>query len=381
MNSSDNISLRKNLLASCQHVIIKVGTRLLTDPSRIPILIDNIAAIRQRGVKVLLVTSGAVGTGMKALGLEKRPQNLAAVQALAALGQNKLMAIYDQECARHNFKCAQLLLTAADLRTKPRHFNVRNCINQLWAYDILPIINENDSVSVDELKFGDNDLLAGMLASMTGTELTVILTTQSGMRERNADGSLGERISLIRKITPEIRAAAGGTDSSDFSIGGMTSKIRSAAVVNASGHALWIADGREDDILSRVFRGEDVGTLFLSSKCSMHSKKRWIGFFAKSAGVLQVDEGAAKAVLFNGKSLLPSGVKAVQGRFRRGDTVDIVDLNNKIIGRGISNYNSDECQKIMGLHGSELPAALGYIAEDEIIHRDNLAVDEAISNN
>ncbi|MEG1979578.1 MAG: glutamate 5-kinase, partial [Victivallaceae bacterium] len=347
----------------------------------IPILIDNIAAIRRKGVKVLLVTSGAVGTGMKALGLEKRPQNLAAVQALAALGQNKLMAIYEQECARHNFKCAQLLLTAADLRKKSRNYIVLTSNNPLWEYYFRPINNQHDSVSVDELKFGDNDLLAGMLASMTNTELTIILTTQPGMRERNADGSLGERISLIRKITPEIRAAAGGTDSSDFSIGGMSSKIRSAAVVNASGHALWIADGREDDVLAQIFQAEDVGTLFLPSKRSMHSKKRWIGFFAKSAGVIQVDDGAARAVLLNGKSLLPSGVKAVRGKFRRGDTLDIVDLNDKIIGRGITNYSSDECQKIMGLHGSELPAALGYIAEDEIIHRDNLAVDEAISNN
>ncbi|MFA6717078.1 MAG: glutamate 5-kinase, partial [Victivallaceae bacterium] len=247
---------RKKIINTCKRIVVKVGTRLLTDEHRIPVLISGISKLRRKGCQVMLVSSGAVGIGMKELGIEKRPSKLAQIQALAAIGQNKLMAIYDNECRRHDFKSAQLLLTAADLHSRERHLNVLNCINSLLDNDILPIVNENDSVSVDELKFGDNDGLAALLATMTRAELTVILTTETGLRERNNNGILGERISLVKKISSGMRKAAEGTDNAEFSIGGMTSKLNAARIVNTAGEYLWIADGRENDTIDRILNGE-----------------------------------------------------------------------------------------------------------------------------
>lgn len=368
-----NIELRQQLLANCRQIIVKAGTRLLTDRSRIAILVDGIAKIRARGFRVLLVTSGAVGIGMKQLGLERRPRELSKVQALAAIGQCKLMSIYDEECAARGFTSAQLLLNASDLRSRERYLNVMNCINALWEKDVLPIINENDSVSVDELKFGDNDILSGMLATLTGSQLTIILTTEQGLRER-IDGVLGERISVVRKLDSAIKAMAGGTDNSEFSIGGMTSKLRAAELVTAAGDALWIADGRNVDTLERIINGDDVGTLFLPGKNRVSGHKRWIKFFSAGDGHVTVDAGAAKA-LANGCSLLPSGVTEVTGSFRRGDSIEVLSPDGELIARGLSNYDSEEAERIKRLHSNELSEALGgRDADDELIHRDNLSL-------
>jgi len=298
---------RKKILNNCKRVVVKVGTRLLTDTHRIPVLISGISKFRENGYKIILVSSGAVGIGMKELGIRKRPSRLAEVQALAAIGQNKLMSIYDEQCRKHNFKSAQLLLTTADLHSRERHLNVLNCINSLLEKNILPIVNENDSVSVDELKFGDNDGLAALLATMTHAELTVILTTESGLREKE-NGVLGKRISIVEHITAKMRKAAEGTDNTEFSIGGMASKLNAARIVNLAGEYLWIADGREEDIIDRILDGEDVGTLFLPKAGKMHARERWLHFFAKSKGHLTVDDGAAAAICHKGSSLLPAGV-------------------------------------------------------------------------
>ncbi|MBQ4106162.1 MAG: glutamate 5-kinase [Lentisphaeria bacterium] len=365
--------IRQRLLAGCHQIVIKAGTRLLTDRSRIARLVDGIAEVRRRGCRVLLVSSGAVGMGMQQLGLSRRPRDLAAVQALASVGQCKLMALYEEECARHGFKVAQLLLTAADLRSRNRYLNVMNCINALWENDVLPVVNENDAVSVDELKFGDNDYLAGLLASLTGSRLTVILTTAEGLCRRE-NGVLGDRISVVPRIDASIRAMAGGTDSSEFSIGGMTSKLRSAELVNASGEYLWIADGRGPDILRQIMDGEDVGTVFLPGPERISGHKRFIRFFAGSSGTLTVDAGAAAALISRGGSLLPSGVTGVSGSFSRGDTVDIVAPDGKLIARGLVNYTAADCLRIKGLHSAELEAELGHTADAEIVHRDNLTL-------
>ncbi|MFA7231311.1 MAG: glutamate 5-kinase [Victivallaceae bacterium] len=368
-----NISARKRVISDCRQIIVKVGTRLLTDQERIPKLIAGIAAIRAKGCRVLLVSSGAVGIGMQQLGLSKRPSKLSQVQALAALGQNKLMAIYDQACRAHGFKSAQLLLTANDLRARERHLNVLNCINALWSHDILPIVNENDSVSVDELKFGDNDILSAMVATMTRSQLTIILTTEQGLREK-VDGVLGDRVSLVEKIDDKMRASAEGTDNREFSIGGMISKLRAAQLVTTAGEYLWIADGRKDDILQRVMDGEDVGTLFVPQKNQMQSRKRWIKFFSKAAGTLTIDSGAVVALRDKGRSLLPSGVVGINGKFRRGDTVEIVDEAGVVIGKGLCNFNSEDCEQIVGLQSSEIPQILKRDADEEIIHRNNLTI-------
>lgn len=371
-----NLLLRKNVIKNCRRIVVKAGTRLLTSEEQIAKLVEGIAFLRRADYQVMLVTSGAVGMGMKVLGLTKRPRKLDKVQALAAIGQGKLMEIYERECARFGIKTAQLLLTASDLRSRTRYVNVMNCINALWENNVLPIVNENDSVSVDELKFGDNDILSAMLGSLTGAQLTVILTTESGLRERDAEGKLADRISVVEKLSDSIRAMAQGTDNAEFSIGGMSSKLRAANLLMNAGSHLWIADGRDGGVLQNIAAGADIGTLFLPRPQKIQSKKLWIGFFAKCAGKLLVDEGAADAVIEKGKSLLPSGVKCVEGRFKRGDTVEIVraDDRNVVIARGLVNFDSDECDKIILHKSGEISEILERDADAEMVHRDNLVL-------
>ncbi len=369
----DQVAIRKELIGRCRQVIVKAGTRLLSDHGQIARLVGGIAEIRKRGCRVLLVTSGAVGMGMQELGLLKRPRELSRVQALAAIGQCKLMAIYEAECRKHGFKSAQLLLNTSDFKSRERYLNVMNCINALWDDDVLPIINENDSVSIDELKFGDNDSLAGMLGTITGSQLTVILTTEQGLRER-VDGKLGKRISVVSKLDQAVKDMAGGTDNAEFSIGGMSSKLKAAELVTSAGEYLWIADGREEDIVKKILDGEDVGTLFIPGPRRVPWNKRHLRYFAAPAGALVVDAGAAKALRNNGGSLLPSGVTEVRGSFKRGNSVDILDPAGVAVARGLANYTSAECDLIKGLHSSKLAKVIGHTSDAEVVHRDNLTL-------
>jgi glutamate 5-kinase len=374
MDSKMNTSARKKIIAECDNIVIKVGTRLLTEPECIPKLISSIAELRRCGYRIILVSSGAVGIGMKQLGLTKRPSKLSQVQALAAIGQNKLMSIYDDECRKHNFKSAQLLLTAQDM--KERHLNILNCIHALWSNDVLPIVNENDSVSVDELTFGDNDFLAAMLGTITRSPLTVILTTESGLRARNSDGTLGERISTVTAIDATMKASASGTDDSHFSIGGMISKLTAAEMVNAAGEYLWVADGRNDNTLLDIIAGKDIGTLFVPNKKRMSGKKRWLSFLTESVGQIIIDAGAVNAVGTKGSSLLPSGVIGVNGNFERGATVDVCDNKNNILARGLTNFSAKEIEQLKGCQTVEIATILKHDCDNEIIHRDNLVVIE-----
>ncbi|OGV49544.1 MAG: glutamate 5-kinase [Lentisphaerae bacterium GWF2_52_8] len=374
MTASYNREARRRVLKACTQIVVKVGTRLLTDPARIPALVAQIARIRERGHKVLLVSSGAVGTGMKAMKLSRRPSKLSEVQALASIGQNRLMALYDKECAKLGFHSAQMLLTAADLRDRERHLNVSNCISSLWAMDVLPIANENDSVSVDELKFGDNDTLAGLLAVMTRSSLTVILTSVDGLRERAPDGSLGERISVVSNISDEMRKSASGTDDSAMSVGGMSSKLAAAQIITSAGESLWIAEGQAPDTLDRIMQGEDIGTVFLPAERQMESKKRWLSFFSQSAGRIMVDKGAMHALGRKGRSLLPSGITGIEGSFKRGDTVEITGPEGELIAKGLVNFSASDCRKIAGRQSSELSSILGCPSDDEVVHRNNLAL-------
>ena len=368
--------VRKDVIRRCKRVVVKAGTRLLTDPQALPALVEQIAAIRKSGRQVILVSSGAVGTGMKLLGLKKRPSHLSEIQALAAMGQVKLMSNYERECLKHGFRTAQLLLTADDLRSRERHLNAMNCIEALLARDVLPVINENDPVSVDELKFGDNDTLASLLGSMIRADLTVILTTVDGLLRTNPDGSFGDRIPLVRGVTQEQRDMATGTDDGNTSIGGMITKVRAAEILNESGEVLWIASGLMPRVLERIFEGDDVGTLFLPPEGSrkLESKKRWIAVFSKVSGRLTVDAGAERAILRTACSLLPSGVVKVTGSFKRGDVLEIAGPKGRLIARGQTNFSSAECRKLAGHRSSDIRALLGCDAEEEIIHRNSLVV-------
>lgn len=374
--SSENCELRKKLIQNCHRIVVKAGTRLLTDPKLLPLIVRQIKDLRDSGKQVILVSSGAVGTGMKSLGLTKRPRKLSEVQALAALGQVKLMSMYETECEKLDFRAAQILLTAEDLRSRERHLNALNCIETLLAKNVLPIINENDPVSVDELKFGDNDILASMLASMTRADLTIILTTVDGLKKPNPDGTLGDRISVVCGITDTQRDMAKGTDDGNMSIGGMASKLKAADTLNSAGEVLWLASGKETDILGRIFNGEDVGTVFLpaNGKKKMQSRKRWLSTFSRPKGKLVVDGGAVEALRKHGSSLLASGIFAVNGEFDRGDVLEIVSGSNQVIGKGLTNFSSAECRMLMGHRSSENHVILHYDADDEVIHRNNMVI-------
>ncbi|MFA4943386.1 MAG: glutamate 5-kinase [Lentisphaeria bacterium] len=375
---------RAELLRGVKRVVVKVGSQLLmrvpgtTEAQRVFELVAQLAALRQRGLEVILVTSGAIGTAIKALGLERRPKEIPALQALAGLGQCRLMSLYETACGVYGFHCGQLLLTAADVRDRERNLNVSSCLQEMLKMGVLPVINENDSVAVDEIKFGDNDTLASLVAAMVGAELAILLTTIDGMRERLGDGELGRRLSVVTAVTRDLKAMAGGTDGNPFSTGGMITKLLGAERILKSGAALWIADGHDFGVLPRLFAGADLGTLFIPGRrTKLSAHKRFLAFFSRPAGELVVDAGAARALLQGGKSLLPKGVGEVRGNFKRGDTLRVLDGEGREIARGISNYDSADAARIVGHATAELPAILGPVVYDELIHRDHLVLTAA----
>jgi glutamate 5-kinase len=367
-----NIETRQKFFAGISRVVIKVGTRLLTDLNQIENIVHQIAYLKQKGIQTILVSSGAVGLGLEMLGLKKKPSKLSDIQAVASVGQSKLMSLYEKECAKHGFHAAQLLLGADDVTDKERHLNAMNCLNSLLAQNILPVINENDAVCVDELKFGDNDKLAALIAVMTKTNLTIILTAVEGLK--TSPGQDGELLPVVENIDSNIKKLAGGTDGNHFSTGGMASKINAAEIIVNAGEYLIIADGRDQNIIKKLFSGEKHGTIFLPKSSKMTARKRWLGFFSTPKGKIFIDDGAVKAVKKDGKSLLPSGVINATGDFARGDTISVCSSAGEVLARGLANYSSCEIRKIAGQKSSEAKIKLGYDGDDEIIHRDNLAI-------
>ncbi len=375
--------IRETLLKGVHRVVIKVGSRLLLDmdgapeEERIGQLVAEIASLRQKGLQVILVSSGAIGTGLVQLGTPTRPKSMAGLQAHGAVGQCQLMTYYVEACRRHGFSCAQLLLTAADLHDRERHLCVSQCLNELLNLDVLPVINENDSVCVDEIKVGDNDRLAALVAGICRAELTLLLTTIDGMREREPEtGALGKRISVMMEMDETVRSMAKGTDGNRFSVGGMHTKLLAADIVTNSGECLWIADGHDFAIIRSVFNGDDVGTLFRPSRrLRMHAWQRYLAFFAQIQGTLIVDAGAEKALTASGKSLLPGGVIGLRGIFKRGDAVRIIGLDGTEIARGIVNFSTADLSLICGAHTSRLKELLGHTPVDEVaVHRDNMVI-------
>lgn len=368
-----NIQQRKKILKQAKQIVIKVGTRLLTDPTRISAIIKQIAHLKDKNCRVILVSSGAVGMGMKALDLDKRPHKLSDVQALAAVGQSRLMSFYEKECSKYGFHCAQILVSAEDLRDRERHLNLLNCLNSLMSQGILPIINENDSLSIDEIRFGDNDTLAAMLALMTRSDLTILLTNVDGLHSVDTKGNLHKRISVVSGITKVMKQSAKGTDDAAFSIGGMGTKLSAAEMVTSTGEHLIIADGREEDVLERIFKCDDVGTLFLpTSEKQMQARKRWLSFFSNISGNIVIDEGAVEAIINKGRSLLPSGIIELKGSFNKGETVTISDSNGNIIAKGLTSFSSNELNQVLGKKSDEIRKIFGPV-EDEAVHRNNLS--------
>jgi glutamate 5-kinase len=371
--------VRRDIVSQAHTVVIKVGTNVLANPTghldrhRIQSLADQLHRIRESGRKVVLVTSGAIGAGVGKLALGKRPTDLAHLQACAAVGQSALMQLYQESLACYGVHTAQILLTAGDFDNRARYLNARNTICTLFEYGALPIINENDTVSVAEIKFGDNDHLAAMVTNLLRAPLLVLLTNVDGLYSddprANPDAKL---LATVPNIDQSITGLAAATKSI-LGTGGMESKLKAARLVTVAGEAVIMANGSLDGILDRVFAAEPVGTLFLPHGQDVPSRKRWFGLTVRPKGILRLDAGARQAVL-DGKSLLPIGVTAVEGEFGKGDVVSLLAPDGAEVARGLCNYASSTAVKLCGLHSDRIAAVLGSVPYPELVHRDNLVV-------
>ncbi len=372
--------VRDDVVLSARTWVVKVGTSVLTgpegtlDPGRIGHLAEQINAVMETGRRVALVSSGAVGAGIGQLGLRRRPDNLRQLQAAAAVGQSFLIRAYDEGFRRHGRHAAQLLLTHEDFDSRPRYLNMRNTLTALFEYDAIPVINENDTISVDEIKFGDNDLLAAMVTNLLQAPLLVILSVVDGLcRADPGVLGLGEVVPLVPNLDEEIFGLAGDSRSS-LGTGGMRSKLHAAGLVTRAGGSVIIASGTKPGPLTRILAGEAVGTLFLARGATQGARKRWIGLTARPRGHLIVDAGARIALETGDKSLLAIGIVDVVGEFEKGDVVAVRDPEGHEFARGLINYPSPEARQIRGLRTAQARDAIGSALYDEVIHRDNLVL-------
>ncbi len=366
---------RKQALAGIRSIVIKLGTQLLFDKdNRIDAafaasIAQQIITLRQRGIRCTLVSSGAVGCGMRMLGLSRRPTDLARLQAIAAIGQRRLMDGWADAFEPLKIHVAQLLITRDDIESRSRYLNLRNTITAVHELGAVPIINENDTVSTDELiriTFGDNDILAAMVANAMRANLLVLMTVVDGLQD-----AAGQRVSVIKDL--EQARALVRADKSPLGKGGMNSKVEAARMVTGSGEALVVVNGRMERVLPRLIEGEEVGTLFLPAPRKRSSRARWIGS-VRPRGSILVNENCVKALAQRNSSLLAVGVVDVQGDFDRGAVVGIVGPDGKIVARGLSNYDAEDLVRIKGKKTSEIRALLKEAAYDEVVHRDNLVV-------
>jgi glutamate 5-kinase len=373
--------LRQEIAAIATTVVVKVGTQVLTrddgqlSQDRIAQLAAQIHQIVQSGRKIVLVSSGAVGAGMGRLGLDQRPADLARLQAVAAIGQSLLVEAYERALAPYGHHAAQILLTAEDFEHRVRYLNARNTLVTLLELGAIPIINENDSVAVEELEttFGDNDRLAALVTNLIRASLLVLLSDIDGLYDGDPADPVSRVIPLVERLDPSIydlvRDRGGGRGK-----GGMASKLEAARVATSAGENVIIASGRDPEILPRIIAGDRVGTLFLAQGQTVAARKRWIGFAIKPRGHLVLDRGACQAVCKEGRSLLAIGVVGVRGDFSKGDVVALEGSDGIEFARGLINYDSDDLEKIKGLRTNQIATALGHCPYEEIIHRDNMVV-------
>jgi glutamate 5-kinase len=372
--------VRDEVVLSAGTWVVKVGTSVLTgadgtlDQGRVDHLAEQLSAVIDSGRKVALVSSGAVGAGMGQLGWKRRPDNLPALQAAAAVGQAYLIRAYDEGLKRHQRHAAQLLLTHEDFDSRPRYLNMRNTLNALFECDAVPIINENDTISVDEIKFGDNDRLAAMVTNLIQAPLLVILSVVDGLyRTEPGASSDPEFVPLVPQIDDQVFALAGAAKSS-LGTGGMPSKLAAARLVTQAGGSVIIASGTQMNPLTRILVGEPVGTLFLAHGASHRARKRWIGLTARPRGHYVVDAGARRALESGSKSLLAIGIVQVVGEFDKGDVVGIHDPDGHEFARGLTNYATTDARRIQGLRTPDARQVLGSATYDEVVHRDNLVL-------
>ncbi len=364
---------------SVKRVVVKVGSNVLTEDNGLNLkairsITRQIGKLIQGGLEVLLVSSGAMASGIKKIGLGARPDELPKRQAVAAVGQAGLMMEYEKAFARQHLKVAQILLTSEDLSNRKRYLNARNTLNTLLAWGVVPIINENDTVWIEEIKLGDNDNLAAMITLLMDADVLINLTDIDGLFSRDPRVHPdAELIRTVTRINQEIERYAGDIPGA-LGTGGMISKIHAARKVNSAGVPMIIAKGDKPNVLLKLFSGKQLGTFFIPRKQRLTSRKCWIAYSLKPRGVIQIDDGAARAILQNGKSLLPSGIIEVISDFGVGAPVKFKDRGDQTLGIGLVNYSSADIDRIKGLKSSRIKQVLGHKSYDEVIHRDNLAI-------
>ncbi len=361
-----------------RRVVVKVGSRLLVDESNqldeqeVAALVEQVVSACSTGIEIVLVSSGAIAAGLPDLGAANRPTDLPSLQAAAALGQARLIEIYRDLFAERGVCVGQVLLTHDDMRDRTRHLNARNTIHRLLEVGAVPIINENDAVAVDEIRFGDNDRLSALAATLAQADLLILLTGVEGLLDAPPEHG-GCLIDHVEEITPAIRDAASGPGS-NVSTGGMRTKLDAAEIMMRAGERMIIADGRAPNMLTRLFAGERLGTAFDAGASRVADRKRWIAFFHKAKGAIVIDAGAVSALREKGSSLLPVGVRAVEGAFAPGDVVSIQAADGEEIARGLSNYSDTDARRIAGKRTTDIAKELGSAEYEELVHRDNLAL-------
>ena len=370
---------RKICFDRAKRVVVKVGSNVLTENHGLNVtairsLTRQICRLIDGGLEVILVTSGAMASGVKKVGLAKRPDEIPKRQAVAAVGQAGLIMEYEKAFGRYKKKVAQILLTSEDLSNRKRYLNARNTLYTLLAWHVLPIINENDTVMVEEIKFGDNDNLAAMITLLLDADILINLTDIDGLYTKDPRRYPGaDLIPVVSSINKNIEKFASDIPGA-LGSGGMLSKIKAAKKVNTSGIPMIIANGKKSNILIKLFSGRSHGTYFVPKENRLASRKRWIAFTLKPQGTLIIDDGAANAIMKGGKSLLPSGILKVEGAFDVGAAVEFKGTKSQTYGIGLVNYSATDISKIKGFKSNKIGACLGHKPYDEVIHRDNLAI-------
>lgn len=370
---------RKDLLRDVKRLVIKIGSGVLTgkedlNKDIINSLASDISYLMKKRLEIILVSSGAIAAGQKKLGITQRPSYVSSLQALAAAGQGVLIKTYEQAFAHYGQTVAQVLLTRDDLMHRRRYLNARNTIFKLLSWKVLPVINENDTVVVEEIKFGDNDNLSALVSNLIEAQLVINLTNIDGLFTKDPRSDKNATlITLVEKIDKKIMRCAGATPGF-LGTGGMESKIKAARKAALAGIPTIIANGLRPGILKDIFAGKEVGTLFLPQNEHLDCRKHWIAFAKSPKGELVIDKGAIEAITRHGKSLLPVGILQVNGNFSVGDAVLLIDEDKKKIAIGMTNYRSGDVKKIMGLNSTEIESELGFKHDDNVVHRDNLVL-------
>ena len=372
--------MRAKYTKNSKRWIIKIGSALLTkdgkglDYEAIEDWTAQIAQLRQQGREVILVSSGSVAEGMSRMGWDKRPTVLAELQAAAAIGQTGLIEAYETQFKKHQIQAAQILLTHDDVSNRKRYLNARNTLNTLLKFKALPIINENDTVALQEMRLGDNDTLAALVANLVEADLLVILTDQEGLFDKDPRHNSDAKLIIEESAcNPELQKFVGSI-STALGSGGMGTKLTAAQRAAFSGCATIIASGREKKVLHRLSQGEEIGTLLIPDNTKISARKQWIAGQVQASGVLFLDEGASQAILKKGTSLLPIGVEKSEGQFKRGDIVDCKNTDGKVVARGLINYSSNEVRLLHKISSNKISEILGYTGDAELIHRDNLVL-------